>query len=224
MALKPCRECKKKVSTEAVTCPSCGVPNPTKPWKADAEYRKSLTSSSSKSKQKKSNLVKILATIGLVMAILLTIKGVIDVGKVGVNKISKNTIDKSTGSTNKNIIKFDKCWGKDESSNYEDYFRTNDFEEMFFEINLAAKKVTRNIVFKDAYIKKFKDWDGTVIPKVSLDNLYIKSFTDNYVETKNFNKNGLVYYYVFNLKNGQLTVNHLKPFSDTTNWQCNKFK
>ena len=29
MALKPCRECKKKVSTEAVTCPSCGVPNPT---------------------------------------------------------------------------------------------------------------------------------------------------------------------------------------------------
>ncbi len=30
MALKPCRECKKKVSTEASTCPSCGVPNPTK--------------------------------------------------------------------------------------------------------------------------------------------------------------------------------------------------
>ena len=29
MALKPCRECKKKVSTEAQTCPNCGVPNPT---------------------------------------------------------------------------------------------------------------------------------------------------------------------------------------------------
>ena len=29
MALKPCRECKKKVSTEATSCPSCGVPNPT---------------------------------------------------------------------------------------------------------------------------------------------------------------------------------------------------
>ena len=28
MALKPCRECNKKVSTEASTCPSCGVPNP----------------------------------------------------------------------------------------------------------------------------------------------------------------------------------------------------
>jgi hypothetical protein len=29
MALKPCRECKKKVSTEATACPSCGAPNPT---------------------------------------------------------------------------------------------------------------------------------------------------------------------------------------------------
>ena len=29
MALKPCRECQKKVSTEASVCPSCGVPNPT---------------------------------------------------------------------------------------------------------------------------------------------------------------------------------------------------
>jgi len=29
MALKPCRECKKKVSTEAATCPSCGAPRPT---------------------------------------------------------------------------------------------------------------------------------------------------------------------------------------------------
>ena len=29
MALKPCRECKKKVSTEAEVCPHCGVPNPT---------------------------------------------------------------------------------------------------------------------------------------------------------------------------------------------------
>ena len=29
MALKPCRECKKKVSTEATACPSCGAPHPT---------------------------------------------------------------------------------------------------------------------------------------------------------------------------------------------------
>lgn len=30
MALKPCRECKAEVSTEAKTCPHCGVANPTK--------------------------------------------------------------------------------------------------------------------------------------------------------------------------------------------------
>jgi hypothetical protein len=30
MALKPCRECKKEVSTEAKTCPHCGVSNPVK--------------------------------------------------------------------------------------------------------------------------------------------------------------------------------------------------
>jgi hypothetical protein len=29
MALKPCRECKKKVSTEATACPNCGAPHPT---------------------------------------------------------------------------------------------------------------------------------------------------------------------------------------------------
>ena len=29
MALKPCRECKRKVSTESKVCPRCGVPEPT---------------------------------------------------------------------------------------------------------------------------------------------------------------------------------------------------
>ncbi|MBX9612444.1 MAG: zinc ribbon domain-containing protein [Burkholderiales bacterium] len=31
MALKPCRECRQEVSTEAKTCPHCGTPNPTTP-------------------------------------------------------------------------------------------------------------------------------------------------------------------------------------------------
>lgn len=29
MALRPCRECGRQVSTEALSCPQCGVPNPT---------------------------------------------------------------------------------------------------------------------------------------------------------------------------------------------------
>jgi DNA-directed RNA polymerase subunit RPC12/RpoP len=28
MALKPCRECSKEISIEAITCPHCGAPNP----------------------------------------------------------------------------------------------------------------------------------------------------------------------------------------------------
>lgn len=31
MALKPCRECGREVSTEAPTCPGCGAPHPTRP-------------------------------------------------------------------------------------------------------------------------------------------------------------------------------------------------
>lgn len=31
MALKPCRECGREVSTDAATCPNCGVKDPTKP-------------------------------------------------------------------------------------------------------------------------------------------------------------------------------------------------
>jgi uncharacterized membrane protein YdbT with pleckstrin-like domain len=37
MALAPCRECGKRVSTEAATCPECGVPNPTGTATATAE-------------------------------------------------------------------------------------------------------------------------------------------------------------------------------------------
>lgn len=31
MALRPCRECGREISTEAATCPQCGVPRPTQP-------------------------------------------------------------------------------------------------------------------------------------------------------------------------------------------------
>ena len=51
MALRKCRECEKKVSTEATTCPSCGAPNPTE---------KVLTSKkkNSNSNKKSSRIIK----------------------------------------------------------------------------------------------------------------------------------------------------------------------
>ena len=46
MALKKCRECNKKISTEASVCPFCGVPNPTELFlkkKKSSETAKSIT-------------------------------------------------------------------------------------------------------------------------------------------------------------------------------------
>lgn len=45
MALKPCRECKKPVSTEALACPHCGVPTPvaTTPEPAKASAKDTVT-------------------------------------------------------------------------------------------------------------------------------------------------------------------------------------
>ena len=173
----------------------------------------------------KNNLVKILGTFGLIIAIALILKGVFGVGKVTTKKFSKPSISSSKNLAIKETIIFDKCWGPDDFANYEDGFRDSDFEKMLYQINLVSKEVTRTLVFKDTYLKKMKDWDGTVIPKVTLDNFYIKSSTDTYVETKNFNEGGwITYYLVFNLKSGQITVNTLKPRPDTTNWQCDKFK
>ena len=65
MALKPCRECKKKVSTEAATCPSCGVPNPTQKKEKttrDQSWRKNLgienlDDNQAKNKLNKENIV-----------------------------------------------------------------------------------------------------------------------------------------------------------------------
>lgn len=34
MAMKPCRECKEQVSTQAKTCPHCGTKNPANPLAA----------------------------------------------------------------------------------------------------------------------------------------------------------------------------------------------
>ena len=67
MALKPCRECKKEVSTEAATCPSCGVPNPTakktivNPW-GDEQKKSQIKSAKSKPNYEYSRCVQAFCT------------------------------------------------------------------------------------------------------------------------------------------------------------------
>ena len=100
MALKPCRECKKKVSTEASNCPSCGAPDPT---------TNEILSKSKSSKKPANNFIKIFATLGLLIAILLILKSVFGVGKIGINKVKKSivkekNITKDKKNSNSSIV------------------------------------------------------------------------------------------------------------------------
>ena len=94
MALSTCKECNTKVSTLAKTCPKCGAPDPT------AKETTIKETTTKKGTQKSSNnFVKVLATIGLIIAIGLILRGVFDVGKVGYKKVKKNiTKEKSTST------------------------------------------------------------------------------------------------------------------------------
>ena len=70
------------------------------------------------------NLVKILATLGLIVAIALILKGVFGVGKIGLKKVSKN-----------NTIIFDQCYNPSEFSSYEKAYPSDWFEKWNFKIN-----------------------------------------------------------------------------------------
>ena len=59
MALKPCRECKKKVSTEANTCPSCGAPHPTLKAKDKIEPKYSYKFGEVKIENQKTKVVEV---------------------------------------------------------------------------------------------------------------------------------------------------------------------
>ena len=160
------------------------------------------------------NLKKILATIGLIVAIFLIFKGVFDVGKVGVKKIS-----------NKDFYKFDKCWAPYAYKNYEEHFKAEDFDEWYFELNLEKGVVVRTTVRKDEAIKKWKLNHNIVVTKVELDNYPIKSATNTYVETykREWMDGAFANYFVFNLKNGEVIMNSIKPQPDSSTLKCEKF-
>ena len=91
MAMSKCKECNAKVSTLAKTCPKCGAPDPT------AKETTTKETTTKKGTQKSSNnFVKVLATIGLIIAIGLILRGVFDVGKVGYKKVKKNITKEKT--------------------------------------------------------------------------------------------------------------------------------
>ena len=82
------------------------------------------------------------------------------------------------------------------------------------------------MVRKDETIQKFSE-NGVKLKKVELENFYVKSSTDTYVETKPLDQiwYGEKYtnYYTFDLKKGKITDNIVSR-GETRNYQCKKFK
>ena len=161
------------------------------------------------------NPVKILGTFGLIIAIALILRGVFDVGKIGLKKVSKDS-----------TIIFDKCYDPSEFSSYEEAYPSDWFEKWNFKINLDLGTVVRTMVRKDETIQKFSK-NSVKLKKVELENFYVKSSTDAYIETKPLDQiwYGEKYtnYYTFDLKKGMITDNIVSR-GETRNYQCKKFK
>jgi hypothetical protein len=156
------------------------------------------------------NLVKIFATLGLIVAIALVLKGVFGVGKIGFKNLSSKT-----------YIKFDRCYPiQDEYTNYtsfNEYFLDEGdsewwFSESYLEIDLKKNLVVTTVVRSDEAIKKLKDKRNLVADKIRMETYPIISSSKTYIRTdymkpKSNNIDlGLEYAYTFNLKEGYFEI------------------
>ena len=156
------------------------------------------------------NLIKILSTLGLIVAIALIFKGVFGVGKIGLNKVSKN-----------DFIIFDQCWDRDNFKNFIEFTNKNDGlnEKFTFELDFKKKTMVSVLVRKDSEIERLKK-KGMYLKKISLTTYPIISISKNYIETDLIG-NLIKYSYVFDLKKGQ--VIQKAESSEAANFQCDKF-
>ena len=172
------------------------------------------------------NLVKILATLGLIVAIALILKGVFGVGEIGVKKISKNLTNKSIPKlkiTADGKIIFDKCWDKDNFDNLTHYLAKNDsnFEKTTYEIDLQKKIMVEVRIRKDSSIQWGKE-NGLNPKKIELFEFPIVAISNDYIET--VLAGGIIQYsYVFDLKKGEIIQNGKFSYSEPINWKCDQF-
>lgn len=179
----------------------------------------------------KSNLVKILATLGLIIAIAVILKSVFGIGKIGVKKITNNS------SSSKTYIKFEKCYPSDEYKNFNEYFLAEGDDEWwqtnYWEIDLKKNIVISTIVRSDEAIKKLKDKRDLVAKKIRMETYSITSSSKTYVQTgfnKHFIRNintGIEYAYTFNLKDGYIEISQknssTQKLENTYATQCEKY-
>ena len=172
----------------------------------------------------KNNLVKILATLALIVAIALVLKGVFGVGKIGFNKIISNSPTKIT---------FENCYEEDVYKNYKhSKERDSSMENQIFEIDISTKRVVRTTIWSDEFVQKKKDIQNKGISiatnKIDQDTMIVDSYTDNFITTKPFkvidfnSKHILTDVFIFNLKNG--TYENLSKFPKDSSYMTDKYK
>ena len=113
----------------------------------------------------KNNLVKILATLGLIVALALVLKGVFGVGKIGFSKISFNK--NSTNSSAETIL--DRCYSLNDDSriyqNFNEFVNDKDIVIESWTYLVYKNSVEERIVYKDYYIKN-NSFQKTKIDKI----------------------------------------------------------
>tara|TARA_B100000780_G_C20824751_1_gene327676 strand:- start:57 stop:605 length:549 start_codon:yes stop_codon:yes gene_type:complete len=129
----------------------------------------------------KSNLVKILGTLGLIIAIAVILKSVFGIGNIGFKSL-----------TNKNIIIFDKCWSAQETNSggktYVDYKNRKDsqingmWENKKFEIDLENIIITLTVTATDLAVKEFKE-SSLPASKIYQEKIDIEVVTDQYIRS-----------------------------------------
>ena len=129
----------------------------------------------------KNNLVKIIATFGLIVVIALILKGIFGVGKIGFKSL-----------TNKNIIIFDKCWSAQEtdyqgktSVDYKSYKDSQSgmwWENSKFEIDLKNMIIIFTITATDYAVKEFKKL-SLPSSKIHQEKIDIQVMTDQYIRS-----------------------------------------
>ena len=174
----------------------------------------------------KSNLVKILATLGLIIVISVILKSVFGIGKIGFNNLSSKT-----------YIKFEKCYPSDEYKSFNEYFLAEGDDEWwqtsYYEIDLEKNKVVMTTIRSDEAIKKLKDKRDLVAKKIRMETYSITSSSKTYVQTA-FNKflirdidMGIAYAYSFNLQDGYIEISQknssTQKLENTYATQCEKY-
>ena len=119
----------------------------------------------------KNNLIKILATFGLIVVIALVLKGVFGIGKIAVNKtipksdikkqvtktIPKSDIKKKATKVSSNLsqILFENCYDSEKYQSFEEQFiqPLNKIRAHSFRINPIEKRLTETITKKYGNVK-----------------------------------------------------------------------